>query len=149
MTITEIGTIKSFIGEEKDDGWGGVTAQIQVLPEYAAGLHGIERFSHLIVVFWMHKASFNAASDLIRRPRGREDMPEIGIFAQRAKHRPNPIGITAVELIGVDKNILEVKGLDAINETPVLDIKPYFPEFDRVSNPQIPEWTARLMQDYF
>jgi tRNA-Thr(GGU) m(6)t(6)A37 methyltransferase TsaA len=84
-----------------------------------------------------------------RRPQGREDMPEIGIFAQRARHRPNPIGVTAVRLLRRDKNRLVVQGLDAINGTPVVDVKPYVPQFDTVESPRVPEWVARLMVKYF
>jgi tRNA (Thr-GGU) A37 N-methylase len=76
-------------------------------------------------------------------------MPELGIFAQRAKHRPNPIGITAVELIGIAGNVVKVKGLDAIDGTPVLDLKPYVPVFDRRDRAIIPEWMKRLMEGYF
>ena len=75
-------------------------------------------------------------------------MPELGIFAQRAKHRPNPIGITAVELVEVAENVLHVRGLDAIDGTSVLDIKPYVPDFDLVENPIVPEWIGRLMDGY-
>jgi tRNA (Thr-GGU) A37 N-methylase len=76
-------------------------------------------------------------------------MPEIGIFAQRAKHRPNPIGLTAVRLLSVAGNVLTVRGLDAIDGSPVLDIKPYFPAFDRVDDANAPEWVGRLMEGYF
>ncbi len=76
-------------------------------------------------------------------------MPEVGIFAQRAKHRPNPIGITAVELIKVIGNVLTVKGLDAIDGTPILDLKPYYPEYDQIREPITPEWVNRLMKNYF
>ena len=85
----------------------------------------------------------------MRRPRGRADMPELGIFAQRAKHRPNPIGITAVAVVDRVGAVLRVRGLDAIDGTPILDLKPYFPEFDRIEAPRVPEWAARLMQGYF
>jgi tRNA (Thr-GGU) A37 N-methylase len=76
-------------------------------------------------------------------------MPEVGMFAQRAKHRPNPIGITSVELIRVRENILTVKGLDAIDGTPVLDIKPYVMTFDARLNAIAPEWIGKLMENYF
>jgi len=76
-------------------------------------------------------------------------MPQIGIFAQRARHRPNPIGITAVRLIGVEGRVLSVRGLDAIDGTPVLDIKPYFPVYDHDSGAVVPEWVERLMKGYF
>jgi len=82
------------------------------------------------VVYWLHQADWQPKRDLLRRPQGREDMPLLGIFAQRAKHRPNPVGITTVRLLSVKDNVLTVRGLDAIDGTPVLDIKPYFPAFD-------------------
>jgi tRNA-Thr(GGU) m(6)t(6)A37 methyltransferase TsaA len=110
---------------------------------------GIERFSHLLVVFWMHGATFSREDDLVRRPRGRDDMPEVGIFAQRAKHRPVPIGVTAVRLRARRGAVLEVEGLDALDGSPILDIKPYFPDFDRVADPTVPDWVSRLMQGYF
>jgi tRNA (Thr-GGU) A37 N-methylase len=73
-----------------------------------------------------------------RRPRGRADWPEVGIFAQRAKARPNRIGVTTCELVAVDGRTVRVRGLDAIDGTPVLDIKPYLPEYDAVPNATIP-----------
>ena len=72
-----------------------------------------------------------------------------GIFAQRAKHRPNPIGLTAVRIVGHDGNVLRVRGLDAIDGTPVLDIKPYVPVFDRVDGAVTPAWVDEIMKDYF
>ena len=76
-------------------------------------------------------------------------MPLLEIFLQRAKDRPNPIGITAVRIIRTGTDYLEVQRLDAINGTPVLDIKPYYPLCDRIENPRIPQWVAKLMKDYF
>jgi tRNA-Thr(GGU) m(6)t(6)A37 methyltransferase TsaA len=97
----------------------------------------------------MHEAQFNISEHLTRHPRGRVDLPESGIFAQRARHRPNPIGITTVEIISVAGNVLRVRGLDAIDGTPVLDIKPYVPAFDDVEDPTVPEWMNRIMKGYF
>lgn len=76
-------------------------------------------------------------------------MPLVGIFSQRVKDRPNPIGITAVEIVKVEGDVLEVKGLDAINGTPVIDVKPYYPQFDKVDDSKVPEWVNILMQNYF
>jgi tRNA-Thr(GGU) m(6)t(6)A37 methyltransferase TsaA len=113
------------------------------------GLLGLDQFSHVIVVFYMHQSTFSKEEDLQRRPQGRDDMPRLGIFAQRAKHRPNPIGITAAELLELDGEILRVKGLDAIDGTPVLDLKPYFPVFDNRDDAAVPAWADRLMAEYF
>ena len=144
-----IGVVRCEVQEGRDENWGDVVSELHLEPELAAGLEGIEDFSHVLVIYWMHGATFDAASDLVRRPRGRADMPERGIFAQRAKHRPNPIGVTAVAVVGRDGNVLRVRGLDAIDGTPLLDLKPYFPDFDRIDAPKVPEWAARLMRDYF
>jgi tRNA-Thr(GGU) m(6)t(6)A37 methyltransferase TsaA len=149
MNVEPIGVVESPVREAVDSGWGSVVSRIAVAKDMAPGLRGLEEFSHAIVVFFMHESDFDRRGDLVRRPQGRVDMPEVGIFAQRAKHRPNPIGITAVELIAVEGNVLSVRGLDAIDGTPVLDIKPYVPEYDRVVRPATPEWMARLMTGYF
>jgi tRNA (Thr-GGU) A37 N-methylase len=76
-------------------------------------------------------------------------MPEVGIFAQRARHRPSPIGVTAVTLLRRDENRLVVQGLDAIDGTPVIDVKPYVPAFDAVQLARVPEWIPRLLERYF
>lgn len=149
VKLEAIGTVRSPVSEGVDEDWGGVVAEIHLADRLAPGLSGLEQFSHVMVVFFMHRSSFSPETDLVRRPQGRPDMPEIGIFAQRAKHRPNPIGVTAVELIGVRGNVVTVKGLDAIDGTPVLDIKPYFPDYDRVEEASVPKWVGRLMAGYF
>lgn len=145
-----VGIVRSPVTNETDEHWGAVEARVHIRPELADGLTGIEQFSHLIVMFLMHLApAFDPASDLVRRPRGRTDMPLSGIFAQRAKHRPNPIGITTVRLLGREGNILTVRGLDAIDGTPVLDLKPYVPHFDRADDATLPAWMHSLMESYF
>ena len=144
-----IGYVKSPVTQPSDQNWGQVVAEIHVDAALTAGLGGLDQFSHAVVIFLMHHATFDAAHDLVRRPQGRADMPELGIFAQRARHRPNPIGITAVELVKVEGKVLTVRGLDAVDGTPVLDIKPYFPAFDWVDAAQVPEWVNRLMAGYF
>lgn len=149
MKFKPIGVVKSVIKKQIDQGWGKVPSYIVLKEEYAAGLKGLKNFSHILVIFDMHKAKFDPQADLVRRPQGRKDMPKLGIFAQRAKHRPNPIGLTAVKLMGVRKNVLRIKGLDAIDGTPVLDIKPYFVQFDRINHPLVPPWVKRLMKNYF
>lgn len=149
VSLEPIGIVRSPISAGVDENWGDVIAEIQLAEHLAPGLQGLDQFSHVLVVFWMHQSLFDAGADLVRRPRGRADMPPVGIFAQRAKHRPNPIGITAAELVGVSGALLTVRGLDAIDGTPVLDIKPYVPAFDRVADATVPEWIERLMQGYF
>ncbi|MCH7642276.1 MAG: tRNA (N6-threonylcarbamoyladenosine(37)-N6)-methyltransferase TrmO [Chloroflexi bacterium] len=149
ITIEPIGRVSSPVTDPVDTGWGDVVSEVRLRPDLAAGLTGLESFSHVIVVFWMHDAAFDLATQLTRHHRGRADMPETGIFAQRARHRPNRIGITPVKLLGVDGANITVRGLDAIDGTPVLDVKPYMPVFDRVDDATVPEYIDRLMADYF
>jgi len=148
MILEPIGAVRSPVTEGVDEGWGTVTSEIVIDERYAPGLAGLDSFSHVIVVFHMHRSTFHPATHLVRRPQGRKDMPETGIFAQRAKHRPNPIGVTAAELLSVEGNVVTVRGLDAIDGTPVLDLKPYFPQYDR-RDAETPRWVDELMENYF
>ena len=101
VTLKPIGHVASPVAAQTDRDWGRVISCVVVDPAYAAGLRGLEQFSHCLVVTWLHEAAFDPAHDLVRRPRGLASLPETGIFAQRAKDRPNPIGITAVPIRAV------------------------------------------------
>jgi tRNA-Thr(GGU) m(6)t(6)A37 methyltransferase TsaA len=149
ITIHPIGYVRSPVHAQTDEGWGEVVCCIEMLPPYQPGLLGLEQFSHVIVVTFLHEATFDPARDLRRRPRGQAAMPEVGIFAQRAKDRPNPIGITAVPVVRIAADGLQVRGLDAIDGTPVLDLKPYYPAYDLVKEAVCPEWVDRIMEGYF
>ncbi len=149
INLQPIGIVHSPVTDAVDEDWGKVISEIHVEESLANGLNGLEDWSHVIVIFLMHETEFVVDEHLTRRPRNLADMPEIGIFAQRARHRPNQIGITAVKVVEVEGNIVRVKGLDAIHDTPVLDIKPYAPVYDGVQNPLVPGWFIRLMQGYF
>jgi tRNA-Thr(GGU) m(6)t(6)A37 methyltransferase TsaA len=100
-----------------------LVSRIVVRKEYAAGLNAIEEWSHLYVIFWMHKIADEKKTLVC--PSSEPGMPRVGIFATRAPIRPNPIGLSLVELVRREANVLVVKGLDALDGTPVLDIKPY------------------------
>jgi len=149
ITLQPIGIISSPVTERRDENWGETRSKVLLNPEFAGALLGLEGFSHAIIVTYLHQARYEREKHLQRRPRNLETMPEVGIFAQRAKNRPNPIGLTAVQIVDVGNDYLEVKGLDAIHGTPVLDIKPYYPHFDRIETPKVPEWVGRLMKGYF
>ncbi|MCW4042337.1 MAG: tRNA (N6-threonylcarbamoyladenosine(37)-N6)-methyltransferase TrmO [Candidatus Bathyarchaeota archaeon] len=118
-------------------------SDLVIRSEYEHGLKGIEGFSHLNVVFWMNRVHEKERKDLKSRPRGRSDMPLIGVFATRSPHRPNPIGLTLVELVRRKRNILTVKGLDAMNGTPILDLKPY-DKWDSAKSIRVPNWWKQL-----
>jgi tRNA-Thr(GGU) m(6)t(6)A37 methyltransferase TsaA len=148
--VHPIATVSCPVNEMSQGKWATVDSEIHLDPEYAAGLQGLEGFSHVLVIFFLDRAQgFDAKTQLLRRPRGMEDMHEVGVFAQRTKYRPNPIGITAVKLLGIDGNVVRVRGLDALDGTPVLDIKPYMPPFDRVDHVEMPPWVGHVMEGYF
>ena len=149
IEFNSIGIVNNLVQNKKDASWRNDVSKIVIDEQYTQGLIGLSEFSHLIVVFYLDKANFNVEKHLIRRPQNREDMPMVGILSQRAKDRPNSIGITSVEIISVNQNIITVKGLDAIDNTPVLDIKPYYPMYDSRENAVVPEWVERLMEHYF
>lgn len=112
----------------------------------AEALNGIEEFSHLFVIFWMHKISTEERKTMKVHPRNRRDMPLLGVFATRTPQRPNPIGLTLVRILGVKGNVVTVQGLDAFDGTPILDIKPY-DYWDTAEDARVPEWWARLREE--
>ena len=150
MKIESIGIVKSPIIVGIDRGWGEVVSEIHLENSLCPGLQGLDEFEFIIVIFYMHNTPpFNASISLVRHPQRRKDLPLLGIFAQRAKHRPNPIGITVVKLLSIKDNIITVKGLDAIDSTPVLDIKPYTNVFDQKKDIEDPYWLKTIMHGYF
>lgn len=150
FSVHPIGTVKAPVDEMSQGNWASVESEIHLEPVYAPGLQGLEGFSHVIVIFFLDRAQgFDPKKQLLRRPRGMEDMQEVGVFAQRTKYRPNPIGTTAVELLGIAGGVVRVRGLDALDGTPVLDLKPYMPAFDRVDDVTLPPWVGRFMEGYF
>jgi tRNA-Thr(GGU) m(6)t(6)A37 methyltransferase TsaA len=118
-------------------------AKVVIKPEYLEALNGIERYSHLFIIFYMHKIPREQKLTLKVHPRGRVDLPLQGIFATRTPQRPNPIGLTLVRLIERKQNVLVVKGLDAFHNTPVLDIKPYN-HWNMATDIRVPEWRKKL-----
>lgn len=126
MSLKAIGVVHSPFREPGDVPRGEelqeCESQIEIYPEYVEGLKDVEGFSHLFILYWMHQAPPAA---LLVKPRLDDKMR--GLFATRAPHRPNPLGLSLVRLIKVEGNILKVKGLDALDHTPVIDIKPYIP----------------------
>ena len=118
-------------------------SDIIVDQQYIDALDGLEQFSHLIILYWMHRSPAWDTSMTKTHPQRRADLPLVGIFSSRSPVRPNPIGMTVVKLMERKSNILTVKGLDAIDSTPVLDIKPYFPP-KHDEEIKVPDWVNRL-----
>lgn len=148
IIMIPIGYVENNVQAKKDVSWGGDISRIVPEKEYYMGLSGLEDFSHAIIIYYLDKAEYKREKHLRRRPQNRDDMPLVGIFSQRGKDRPNKIGMMAVQLVEVCEKALVVKGLDAINGTAVLDIKPYYPVYDK-KEAAVPDWVNRLMEHYF
>ncbi len=133
MVLRPIGVVRNM-GEE---------SEVILQADFAEALDGIEGFSHIKVLYWMHKLSPQGRSTMKVHPRGRMKLPLTGVFATRSPSRPNPVGISTVRLLERRGNILRVQGLDAIDGTPVIDIKPYLPGYDSTPDASVPDWVGR------
>lgn len=122
--------------------WKNLVTQIILDKRYTKGLDGIKDYSHIIIIYWLGQEK---ECHLKHHPQGRSDVPYGGIFACRCPQRPNRIALSTVKLLSRSKNSLKVKGLDIIDGTPILDIKPYTPAYDRVSSAKVPAWVNRLI----
>ncbi|MHB8086428.1 MAG: tRNA (N6-threonylcarbamoyladenosine(37)-N6)-methyltransferase TrmO [Dehalococcoidia bacterium] len=141
--IEPIGFVKSGIKNRRKVVNSRSKAQIVVEPSYEKALDGIDSFSHVIIVFWLHKIKKNERSIMQVHPYRNPSLPLKGVFATRSPVRPNPIGLTVVKLIKRKGNVLTVMGLDAIDGTPVLDIKPYVPEPFLKAEISLPGWIKK------
>jgi len=148
VRLHPIGVVRSPVLEPLEEGWGKVLSTLELDPALAPGLDGVEEFTHVGVLFWLHLARFRQ-KDLIRRPRGRGDLPAVGIFAQRAACRPNRVGFSVVQVVTRSGHRLTVCGLDAVDGTPVLDVKPHVPAFDVGRGARYPSWVDAIMARYF
>jgi tRNA-Thr(GGU) m(6)t(6)A37 methyltransferase TsaA len=131
--------VRNGVRQPRPDGWEQVRSSIIVREELAEGLDGVEGYSHIIIIF-----AFDKVPESEQRLRVRagldERLPEVGVFATRSQRRPTPLGVSAVRLLRRRGNVLWVQGLDAIDGTPVLDIKPYFPAHDSITDTDVPDW---------
>lgn len=135
--------------EPTDDNWGAITSTITLADEIPTiALENIELFSHLEIIYHFHLVG-DGNFVYSRHPRGNTAYPEMGILAQRNKDRPNYIGLCTVELVAHDGRTLIVKNLDAIDGTPILDIKPVFKQFQPQSNTKQPAWVDDLTKHYW
>jgi len=146
-----IGRVESAVGSPIDDVWGGTSSRIvlDATRFTAESLMGLAEFSHVEVLFAFHLADEAKTTVTARHPRGNTAWPKAGIFAQRGKDRPNHIGSTICRIVGVEGLVVEVAELDAIDGTPVLDLKPYMVEFAPRGEVRQPEWSRELMRGYF
>jgi len=151
FTIRAVGHVRGGRDTPEDDNWGGSRARIVLDPDRFTpeSLLGLDGFSHAEVIFLFDRVSADDVTYDARHPRGNKDWPKVGIFAQRGKNRPGRIGVTVCRIVGVDGLELEVEGLDAIDGTPVLDIKPVMSGFLPRGEVREPDWSRELMKDYW
>ena len=142
IVLNPIGYVKTIAkGDEVKD--KALLSQIVLRDDLVEGLSGIFDYSHLFVLFYLNQVTDEQKKTLSVHPRGRMDMPLVGVFVARTMLRPNPIGLTLVELVKVEGNVLTVRGLDAYNGTPILDIKTY-DFWDMAENIRVPDWWKKL-----
>jgi tRNA (adenine37-N6)-methyltransferase len=146
-----IGCVRDGRQKVEDDGWGRVVSIVEFDPEQIEkdGLTGLEGFSHVEVIYVFDRVDALFVCRGKRHPRGRSDWPEVGILAQRAKDRPNRIGVTTCTLRSVGHMSIEVAGLDAVEGTPVLDVKPHMSGFAPRGPVREPSWAQQLMEGYW
>jgi tRNA (adenine37-N6)-methyltransferase len=141
ISYRAIGVVRNHVRESRPAGWEDVRSDIILRDELEPALDAIEGFSHVIVVFHLDRIP-----DLARRltlPVGNEDPPpERGVFATRSQLRPNPVGVAVVPVLHRRKAVLRVRGLDALDGSPVIDIKPYLPRYDAVADARLPVWAT-------
>ncbi|PFE03150.1 tRNA (N6-threonylcarbamoyladenosine(37)-N6)-methyltransferase TrmO [Bacillus cereus] len=144
----------AFVHNERkmimDDEWGDVQSLITLTDAYAEeSIQGIESFSHIEVIFYFHKVKDEQIQYSARHPRNNKEYPKVGIFAQRGKNRPNRLGATIAKVVRREGKSIVVEGLDAIDGTPILDIKPVMREFVPNDGITQPEWATNIMKEYW
>lgn len=150
FTLEPIGFVRGGRAEAVDDDWDRETATIELDARFGPeALAGLADFSHAEIVFLFDRVPEEKIETGARHPRGRQDWPLVGIFAQRGKNRPNRLGVTVCRIEQVAGTRLKVRGLDAIDGTPVLDIKPVMTDFLPRGDVREPEWAVELMSEYW
>ncbi len=141
INIKPVGFVKNNVMEQRFGNFAEEVSEIVLDKKFTDALNGIDDYSHVIIVYWMDKVKGYV---IAHRPQGNPRVPIVGIFACRCPPRPNPVAITTVRLLKREGNRIWVKGLDILDGTPVIDIKPHWPKYDRVEEAKIPEWVNEL-----
>ena len=122
----------------------GKQSQINIFSKFCDGLQKLNRFSHIIVLYWLHKRDNEKERETLKViPKRHPGAPEVGVFASRSPSRPNPIGACVTELVEMEECTLTLKTLDALQNSPIIDIKPYIPRADSIPKARVPEWISR------
>ncbi|HUJ88598.1 MAG TPA: tRNA (N6-threonylcarbamoyladenosine(37)-N6)-methyltransferase TrmO [Syntrophorhabdales bacterium] len=141
LNLNPIGYVKNHVHDVGFRGWKKLVSRLVIDDTYVEALDGLEEFSHLFVISRLH---LPGKLLLKRHPRDRKDLPMVGVFATRSQMRPNPLGLHLVQLLEKREKELLVQGLDAVDGTPLIDIKPYIPEQDAVTTARVPGWVHKL-----
>jgi len=141
ITLEPIGIVRSEIKEPTRRKSEDVVSEIIVNSSLTEALDNLDEFSHIIVLYWIHRSRRPAPKKV--HPMGNPEHALMGVFATRSPDRPNPVGKTTARLLRRRDNVLTVQGLDAIDGTPVIDIKPYIPGYDSVDNARAPSWMVK------
>ncbi len=149
-SLTPVGFVHSSRISPSDDDWDKEAVYIKLTEEFSpSSLSGLTDFSHVELIFLMNQVSLSSIELNERHPRNRLDWPKVGIFAQRGKNRPNRLGISVCKIMKVENNKLYLIGLDAIDSTPVIDIKPWVKEFGPRGEVKQPKWMDEIMREYW
>jgi tRNA-Thr(GGU) m(6)t(6)A37 methyltransferase TsaA len=151
IMMVPIGIVRSTRKEAADDNWDAEKARIELDSSQFSevAMRGLSDFSHVEIIFYMDRVEGSKIEKAARHPRNNTNWPEVGIFAQRGKNRPNQIGSTVCRIAKVEGRALHVEGLDSIDGTPVLDIKPWVAEFAPRGPVFQPKWISELMSGYW
>ncbi len=141
ICLRPIGVAHNDVKAPRFGKFADVVTEIVLDGKLSEALDGIEDYSHVVIVYWMHNVKRQVVT---HRPQGNPNVPVVGIFSCRCPERPNPIAITTVRLLEHKGNVIKVRGLDVIDGTPIIDIKPYWPQYDRAENAIVPEWIGKL-----
>ena len=146
ISLVPIGRVTNGVEYPNHVKWETITSRVVIAPQLVEALDGIDGFSHIVIIFYLHKVGEERRSRLKVHPQGKRELPLVGVFATRSPVRPNPIGVTVVQLLERQKNVLKVLGLDAYDGTPVLDVKPYLSRDDVLEEATMPDWLLRLWE---
>jgi tRNA-Thr(GGU) m(6)t(6)A37 methyltransferase TsaA len=149
VAVKPIGVVHNSVKEPRRGGWESLESAIVVQDRWAGALDGLEGFSHILVIYWMHFVSEERRETTTHvHPRGDPQIPLQGVFATRSPVRPNPIGLRVAALVERKGNVLRVRGLDAIDGTPVLDLKPYLSYYDGVPDATLADWAQKPAEEH-
>ena len=138
--LTPVAVVRNGIADTHGRQWAQMESELVFREKFVPALDGLDSFSHVFVLTWLHRVTGDGRALLRIRASGDETTPEVGVFATRTAHRPNPLALSIVPLEGVRGNIAKVRGLDVANGTPVLDVKPYVAFYDAFTDATIPKW---------